>query len=179
MAITCIRRHSISRSEGTADIEQTLSQSVAQALRIWLSPELVRQWQARGPHSSRGIRLFRARAQAYGHEGTPDGDAQAEELYRLAIERDPQFALAYVGLAEVKLGTISSRELKVADVSEEVVQLLATAEKLNPDMPELFAVKGWFANERKAYDEAEQFLLDAIARNPGDAVVNGRLGNLV
>ena len=147
-----------------------------QVLSTWLSPELVRQWQARGSDSREAFAYF-VRARAYGHEGTPDGDAQAEELYRLAIERDPQFALAYVGLAEVKLSTISSRELKVVDVSEEVVQLLATAEKLNPDMPELMAVKGWFAKERKAYGEAEQFLQNAIARNPGDAVVNG-LGHL-
>jgi len=164
-------------AEGTADIEQALSQSVAQVLRTWLSPELVRQWQARGPDSREAFGYF-VRARAYGHEGTADGDAQAEELYRLAIERDPRFALSYVGLAEVKLSTISSRELKIADVSEEVAQLLATAEKMNADMPQLVAVKGWFAIERKAYDEAERLLLDAIARNPGDAVANGRLGNL-
>jgi TolB-like protein/DNA-binding winged helix-turn-helix (wHTH) protein len=164
-------------SEGTADIEQSLSQSVSQALRTWLSPELVRQWQARGSDSREAFGYF-VRARAYGHEGTPDGDGQAEELYRLAIERDPQFALAYVGLAEVKLSTLSSRELKIADVSKEVTQLLATAEKLNAAMPELVAAKGWFAIERRSYDEAEQLLLDAIARNPGNAVVNGRLGNL-
>lgn len=162
---------------GTADIEQALAQSVAQTLRTWMSPELVRQWQARGPESREAFGYF-LRARAYGHEGTPDGDAQAEELYRLAIERDPQFALAYVGLAEVKLSTISSRELKIADVSEEVARALATAEKLDAGMPQLAAVKAWFAIERKAYDEAERLLLDAIARNPGDAVVNGRLGNL-
>src|SRR6188768_827179 len=164
-------------SEGTADVEQSLSQSVTQVLRTWLSPELIRQWQARGPDSREAFGYF-VRARAYGHQGTPDGDAQAEELYRLAIERDPRFALAYVGLAEVRLSTISSRELKIVDVSNEVGQLLDTAEKLNADMPELVAAKGWFAIERKSYDEAEQLLLDAIARNPGDAVVNGRLGNL-
>ena len=164
-------------SEGTADIEQALSQSVVQVLSTWLSPELVRQWQARGSDSREAFAYF-VRARAYGHQGTPDGDAQAEELYRLAMERDPQFALAYVGLAEVKLSTLSSRELKIADVSEEVAQLLATAEKLNADMPELLAVKGWFAMEQKSYDKAEQLLLDAIARNPSNAVVNGRLGNL-
>jgi len=164
-------------SEGTADVEQSLSQSVTQVLRTWLSPELIRQWQARGPDSREAFAYF-VRARAYGHQGTPDGDAQAEELYRLAIERDPRFALAYVGLAEVKLSTISSRELKIVDVSTEVAKLLGTAEKLNPGMPELVAAKGWFAIERKSYDEAEQLLLDAIARNPGDAVVNGRLGNL-
>jgi TolB-like protein/DNA-binding winged helix-turn-helix (wHTH) protein len=164
-------------SEGTADIEQALAQSVTQVLRTWLSPELVRQWQARGSDSREAFGYF-VRARAYGHEGTPDGDNQAEELYRLAIERDPRFALAYVGLAEVKLSTISSRELKIVDVSEEVAKLLATAEKLNANMPELVAAKGWFAIERKAYDEAEQLLLDAIARNPASAVINGRLGNL-
>jgi len=164
-------------SEGAVDVEQSLSQSVAQVLRTWLSPELVRQWQARGPDSREAFGYF-VRARAYGHEGTPDGDAQAEELYRLAIERDPQFALAYVGLAEVKLSTLSSRELKIADVSDDVARLLATAEKLKPDMPELLAVKGWFAIEQKSYDKAEKLLLGAIASNPSNAVVNGRLGNL-
>ena len=141
MAITSIRRSFDFPSEGPADIEQALSQSVTQVLRTCLSPELVRQWQARGPDSREAFGYF-VRARKYGHEGTPDGDDQAEELYRLAIERDPQFALAYVGLAEVKLSTISSRELKVADVADEVTRLLADAEKLNADMPELLAAKG-------------------------------------
>jgi tetratricopeptide (TPR) repeat protein len=176
-AITSIHSHSIFHPKARPMSSRRLSQSVTQVLRTWLSPELIRQWQARGPDSREAFGYF-VRARAYGHEGTPDGDAQAEELYRLAIERDPRFALAYVGLAEVKLSTISSRELKIVDVSDEVRLLLGTAEKLNADMPELVAAKGWFAIERKAYDEAEQLLLEAIARNPGDAVVNGRLGNL-
>lgn len=159
------------------DVEQSLSQSVAQALRLWFSPELVRQWQSRGTGSREAFGYF-VRGRTYGYEGTADGDSQAEELYRLAIERDPRFALAYVGLAEVKLGTISSRELKIVDVSKEVSEFLATAEKLNPDMPELVSAKAWFATERKSYDEAEKLLVDAIARNPGDALVNGRLADL-
>ena len=40
-------------------------------------------------------------------------------------------------------------------MADEVTRLLADAEKLNADMPELFAVKGWFAIERKAYPEAK------------------------
>jgi TolB-like protein/DNA-binding winged helix-turn-helix (wHTH) protein/tetratricopeptide (TPR) repeat protein len=164
-------------SPDSIEVEQSLSQSVAQALRLWLSPALVRQWQARGSDSREAFGYF-ARGHTYGHEGTSDGDAQAEELYRLAIERDPRFALAYVGLAEVALSTISTRELKIVDVKDEVAGFLATAEKLNPDMPELVAAKAWFAIERRAYDEAEKLLLDAIARNPGDALVNGRLADL-
>lgn len=159
------------------DVEQSLSQSVAQALRLWFSPELVRQWQARGSDSREAFGYF-VRGRTYGHEGTADGDAQAEELYRLAIERDPKFALAYVGLAEVKLGTLNSRELKIVDVSDDVARFLATAEKLNPDMPELLTAKAWFAIERKAYDEAEKLLVVAIERNPGDALVNSRLADL-
>lgn len=164
-------------SPDAIDLEQSLSQSVAHALRLWFSPELVRQWQSRGSGSREAFGYF-VRARTYGHEGTADGDAQAEELYRLAIERDPRFSLAYVGLAEVKLGTISSRELKIVDVSEEVAGFLSIAEKLNPDMPELESAKAWFAIERKSYDEAEKLLVDAISRNPGDALVNGRLADL-
>jgi len=164
--------------EDLQEIEQTLSQSVAQAVRLMLSPELVRQSQAHRAHSYEAFGYF-VRARKYGHEGTPDGDDQAAALYRLAIERDPQFALAYVGLAETLLGTIASRELQVSDVADEVTKLLTDAEKLNPDMPELFATKGWFAIERKAYPEAEKLLLDAVSRNPFDAVSYGRLGNLL
>ena len=163
--------------ENLQDIEQTLSQSVAQAVRLLLSPELVRQSQAKRAHSYEAYGYF-IRARKYGHEGTPDGNDQAAELYRLAIERDPQFALAYVGLAETLLATISSRELQVAKVADEVTRLLAEAEKLNADMPELFAVRGWFAIERQAYPEAEVFLRDAVSRNPFDAVSYSRLGKL-
>ena len=163
--------------ENLQEIEQTLSQSVAQAVRLLLSPELVRQSQANRAHSYEAYVYF-IRARNYGHEGTPDGDDQAAELYRLAIQRDPQFALAYVGLAETLLGTISSRQLQVADVADEVTRQLANAEKLNADMPELIAVKGWFAKERKDFPEAERLLLDAVSRNPFDAVSHARLGNL-
>ncbi len=163
--------------ENLQDIEQTLSQSVAQAVRLLLSPELVRQSQANRAHSYEAYGYF-VRARKYWREGTPDGDDQAAELYRLAIERDPQFALAYVGLAEALLGTINSRQLQVADVADKVTRLLAEAEKLNADLPELFAVRGWFAIERKSYAEAEKLLLDAVSRNPFDAVSYSRLGYL-
>ena len=51
--------------ENLQDIEQTLSQSVAQAVRLLLSPELVRQSQANAGPQLRGIRLLHTRAQVW------------------------------------------------------------------------------------------------------------------
>lgn len=159
------------------DIEQVLSHAIARPVRMWLSPEFMQRWETRNTAAGRAI-YFYARARGYARERTPDGDDQAAALYRLAIERDPEFALAYIGLAETLLSSISAREKRVAEIAPEVTRLLDTAAKLNPAQPELLAVKGWYAMEQGNLAEAVAQLRQALAQDPGDAVSHGRLGNV-
>ena len=165
------------KPEDHLDIENTLAQGVVSALRIRLSPELARSWEARDSRSSLAFDYY-VRARHYGHLHTPDGDDQAASLYRLAIEQDPQFALPYVGLAETRIAGVSERDVRIAEISGEVSQLLATAEKLSPQLPELLAAKGWFAAEQGDYAAAETHLRAVLALNPSDAISSARLGDV-
>ncbi|MBC8028194.1 MAG: winged helix-turn-helix domain-containing protein [Steroidobacteraceae bacterium] len=159
------------------DIHETLSQSVAQELKLLLSPQQLKRWQARMTRDPEAYDYY-IRARDYSRRKTTDGDDQAAELYRLAIERDPEFALAYVGLAEIKLGSLSMREARLADIAGEVKALLAKAEKLNPDDAELHSLKGWLATEEERYSEAESYLRRSLQLNPSDATTYRRLGHL-
>jgi DNA-binding winged helix-turn-helix (wHTH) protein/TolB-like protein/tetratricopeptide (TPR) repeat protein len=173
-----VYQHTHEFSQSTLrDIGEILSQSVAQELKLLLSPQQLEQWQARMTRDPEAYDYY-VRARDYSRKRTPDGDDQAAELYRLAIERDPEFALAYVGLAEMKLSSLSMREARLSDIAGEVNELLTTAEKLNPGVPELYAVKGWLATEEERYTEAESHLRRALQLNPSDATTYGRLGNL-
>jgi TolB-like protein/DNA-binding winged helix-turn-helix (wHTH) protein len=159
------------------DIEQQLAQSVAQQLRLLLSPEQLRRWQARMTRNPEAYEYF-VRARNYARERTPDGDDQSGELYRLAIERDPEFALAYIGLADTYLSSLAIREIRVADVSAKVRELLAKAETLNDDAPELHAAKGRLAKEENRFEKAEAHLRRALELNPSDSLSYNRLGNV-
>ena len=105
------------------------------------------------------------RARRYGHKDTADADDQAAELYQMAIDRDPRFALAYLGLAEVLLSNISGRETPVEHVAERVREYSLRA-AAQPGLPEIESTKGWLAFERGALPEAVAHLKAAIARNP-------------
>jgi TolB-like protein/DNA-binding winged helix-turn-helix (wHTH) protein/tetratricopeptide (TPR) repeat protein len=159
------------------DIERSLVQAVVTALRVRLSPEVARRWEARDSRSRLAFDYY-VRARQYGHQHTPDGNDQSAALYRLAIEQDPQFALAYVGLAESLLSSVSERGVRIAEISDEISRLLNTAEKINSQLPELLAARGWLASELGDYAAAETHLHAALALNPSDAVSSARLGNV-
>jgi len=157
------------------DIQQTLAQAITQELRVWFSPDMIERWQDRNSPSREAFEFY-VRARRYGHKRTADASDQAAALYRMAIDRDPKFALAYVGLAEVQLSTISGREVPVGEVAESVRKLLEQAERLSPDLAEVESTRGWLALESNALQDAITHLNTAIARNPNDAVTHSRLG---
>jgi DNA-binding winged helix-turn-helix (wHTH) protein/TolB-like protein/Flp pilus assembly protein TadD len=159
------------------DMGETLAQSVAEELKLLLSPEQLERWEARMTRDPEAYDYY-VRATAKRREKTADADDMAAELYRLALQRDPGFALAYVGLAEVKIGSLRMREAKLATVVGEVEALLEKAGKLNPDVAELYAAKGWLAIEADRYEDAENHLRRALQINPSDANTHSRLGIL-
>ncbi len=87
------------------------------------------------------------------------GMAEAERLFRNAIEKDPEFALAYVGLADT-LGMLQDQK--------EAMSAIETALRLDPDLAEAHAALG-FSKMFRDWDwkNAEKALGRAIELNPG------------
>ena len=95
--------------------------------------------------------------------------AEAERFFRQAIDRDPKFALAHVGLADtLRLqAAYSGAPVDVALARAE--KAVAEALKLDPNLAEAWAARGGIAGDRAQDEIAERFLRRAIEINPNYA----------
>jgi DNA-binding winged helix-turn-helix (wHTH) protein/TolB-like protein len=92
-----------------------------------------------------------------------EGMAEAERLFRNAIEKDPNFALAYVGLAD-RLATTYTGEARLA---------VEKALELDPNLAEAHATLGFIQMFHEwRWREAEQSFQRSIELNPGYATAH-------
>ena len=93
-----------------------------------------------------------------------EGMLEAERLYRNAIEKDPAFALAYVGLADILVFDYPSQELHA---------VLDKALELDPNLAEAYATKGFMLLVHQwNWREAEKHFQKAVELNPGYATAH-------
>lgn len=108
------------------DLQDRVAERVAAALAIPLAPPSGRRDAARLAANDLNVRARRLAAEAHAPDGRLD---EAIDLFRRAIEADPDFALAYVGLADALL----DRSLKDAKEAEEAARrALAIDDRLGP-----------------------------------------------
>jgi TolB-like protein len=106
--------------------------------------------------------------------------AQAEQYFRHALELDPKFALAYVGLADTLnlqttySGAAFDRTLAQAD------RAAGKALELDPDLAEaLVSRASIMSNARKEPDQVEPLFRRALALNPNYATAHHWLSNFL
>ena len=93
-----------------------------------------------------------------------EGLAEAERLFRNAIEKDPNFTLAYVGLADTTAFSYRQAEMYPA---------LKKALELDPNLAEAYATQGFaLALHQWKWKEAEVSFKRAIELNPGYATAH-------
>ena len=89
---------------------------------------------------------------------------EAERLFRSAIERDPNFALAYVGLAD---------SMVFAYRGAETASALYKALDLDPNLAEAYATKGFYETVHGwQWQEAEADFKKSLELNPGYATAH-------
>jgi len=158
-------------------IEDTVSRSVAEALHLELSTDTAEQWAQRQPAHMEAYELYLL-GKARQRKRTAEDNIKATEFLRRAVEADPQFALAQVGLAETLLNSLSLNRAPLEDVAAEVEPLINRALAISPDLPDALAAKGWLYTEEYKLAEAKVLLEKAIEGNPNDASSLRFLGNL-
>ena len=97
-------------------IEDTVSRSVAEALHLELAADTAEQWAQRQPEKMEAYELYLL-GRARQRKRTADDNLKAAEFFRRAIDADPQYALAHVGLAETLLNGLSLNRAPLEDVS--------------------------------------------------------------
>ena len=136
------------RAELTAGEKARVDAVPTQSIEAWESYQLGKQRMAR--RSSESL-------------------AEAEQFFRKAIELDPQFALAHVGLADVLRLQIDYSGAPRAAALTEAEKSVAEALRLQPDLSEAWASAGGNAYLRRAFDDAETKFRRAIEINPNNA----------
>jgi serine/threonine-protein kinase len=117
---------------------------------------------------------------------SPASLRRAIEYFRQALVRDPNYARAYVGLAEAHIGLGVYQYIPTIEAAREAESALEAAERLQPDLATLHVLWGQLKLYlRHDWHEAGPHLERALAIDPNEplahayvAFLNGLLGNL-
>jgi TolB-like protein/DNA-binding winged helix-turn-helix (wHTH) protein len=156
------------QAEDTIAMQEEVARSVAESLQLRLTEDTTQRFAERRSASAQAYNLYLL-ALHYQAERSGEANKKAIEVYQQALARDPKFALAYVGLAYV---TINERWLNgrsAVEVARTAESLLEQAQRLDPQLSEMYAVRGALRVDQLRYDEALNDLQHAVALNPNDS----------
>jgi len=148
------------------DLQQDIARQVAESLRPSEGGVVI----AGAPRTAdREAHNLYLQAQFHRWRGTLSGMNRAEALYKQAIERDPTFAEAYVGLAMLYYEAGTDGRLPVADTYPKAKQAVARALELNPLLSSVYAARGFIeAHYDWNWSASERDSRRAIEMNPTD-----------
>jgi serine/threonine protein kinase/cytochrome c-type biogenesis protein CcmH/NrfG len=143
------------------EVQEEIARSIAQALRIKLSPQ-EEQTIARKPTENPEAYDYLLRGRKYARMANLEF---AMQMYQHAIRLDPDFAMAYAGIAHVS-GAMAEYQggdpMWVEKASRAVDRALA----LQPDLPEGLSARARLYCVQKNYVEAERWSRKAIELKP-------------
>jgi transcriptional activator of cad operon len=158
-------------------VQEEIARSVADNLEIRLTEQTGERFAARREGSSQAYQLYLL-ARHHQQQLTRDSNDHAIDLYKQALALDPDFALAYAGLASAYLNQRYLNDRSVREVADQVEPLLATAARLDPLLPEVFRARGALRSDQGRNDDALRDLQHAIELNPNDGPALTEMGYL-
>jgi non-specific serine/threonine protein kinase len=142
-------------------IQEEIARSIAQALRITLTPQEEKTI-ARKPTENPQAYDFYLRGRSYTRRENMDYGLQ---MFEQAIQLDPNFALAHGGIAQLCGRIYESREQNPKWI-ERGLAACDRATALAPDLPEVLIAHARMCYAQKKYDEAALLAWRAIERKP-------------
>ena len=140
-------------------IQEEIARSIAQALRITLTPQEEKTI-ARKPTENPQAYDFYLRGRSYTRRENSD---YALQMFDQAIQLDPNFALAHAGIAHL-CGLIYEIREQNQKWIDRGLAACDRATALAPDLPEVLVARARLSYAQKKYDEAELLAHRAIER---------------
>ena len=146
-------------------VQSQIATKVADALRIKLLASEASQIQKK-PTGSTNAYLLYLKGRQHWNKRSEDSVRKAVHYFELAIDDDPSFALAYVGLADCYTVLYNHGYMDRAEAAEKARPAILKALELDEKSAEAHATYGWFLMDNDwNWDAAETEFKKAIELN--------------
>jgi serine/threonine protein kinase/Flp pilus assembly protein TadD len=142
-------------------IQEEIARSIAQALRITLTPQEEKTMARKATENPLAYDFY-LRGRSYTRRENLD---YALQMFEQAIHLDPTFALAHAGIAHT-CGLIHEIREQNPKWIERGLAACDKATALAPDLPEVLVARARISYAQKKYDEAALLAQHAIERKP-------------
>ena len=153
------------------EVQSDITRDISNSLRIHLTGVEQQRLGKAGTSNPEAYRLYLEGRQLW-HERTPEGLTKSIDLFKQAIAADPNYALAYAGIADTynvipSYSTIPSKqaELLADEASRKAVEL-------DDSLPEAHAARASALANQWKWSETEAEFRRAIELNPNAASVH-------
>jgi len=146
------------------EVQDEIARKIAEALRVTLSPQEQAALSQKPTENLQAYDLY-LRAKSYARRLTQQDLEFALQMFESAVQLDPNFALAYAGMANVcaqhhyRHGSGSGWLDRARDAAEKAVSL-------QPNLPEAHVARGWVFYANKQYDLSITEGRMALAQKP-------------
>ncbi len=159
-------------------IQTEIAETIAGALRITLSPKEQQRIRAVPTESLAAYEAYLIGKQRQ-VKRTPESLAEAEEYFRQAVELDPRYALAWVGLADTYMLQVWYSGLPKRENFDKAKVAIDMALELDRDLGEAYASLGALKANMNELEGAEQAYKQALKLSPNYAFAHQRYSFLL
>lgn len=156
-------------------LQSQIARAVVDALEVQLTPESGERLD-KGPTTQLNAYDLYLLGRHQQLQRTAEALERAIAHHRAAIEADPQFALAYAGLADAEMARYYYAGVPLEEAASRVQAAVDEALRLDPELAEAYAAWGVLLTEQWRTDEAITALKRAIAINSNYGEAYLRLG---
>jgi len=157
------------------EVQEEVARAVANNLELRLTGVAIASMSERRSSNAQAYATYLV-ARHHQQQRTKQDNERAIELYRQAINLDPKFALAQVGLAYAYLNQRYFNDRPVADIARDARPLLDRAAQQAPRLADVYVVRGALETELLQHDAALRDLHHAEALNPNSREAASELG---
>ncbi len=160
-------------------IQSDIARKIAAALQATLQPEVEKRIETRPTENLEAYELYTRGRYIWSGSSTVAEFEQAAALFQQAIEADPDYAPAYVGLAQAYWIRWVWGVLSADEAVPQALAAITRALQLDPHLAEAHAVLGQILTRQLRFEEADRALKQALLLNPGSAEIHSIYSELL
>jgi tetratricopeptide (TPR) repeat protein len=166
--------------ESLIDMQDEISQSIAEVLIERLSPEKITALKTSPMINAEAYEYFEwgnFHEKEYFNDSREEDFEAAVKMYEKAIEIEPEYALAFWGLGNVYESRYNKTEESEERDDDRMIANYKRAYEIDPNLAETNLGIGWVSFYQNDFDRAYQYYRRALEISPNNASINFNTGS--